>query len=526
MYTYIIIDDEELIRKGTIKKLEPMKEQVSCIGEAGDGKEGLELISRLHPDFVILDMQMPGVNGMELLPSLSHSYPEMPLIVISGYRNFDYIKQAITSSALEYLLKPFSRDAIQEVVKKAIGRIKNRSHIYDQIKSSEQEKEQAQYEYDIQLIKNLILGYQTGNAELTSKKLGYIVENHAFCIMAAEFSSPEAASGIRNILHDFGLEDLLLIFSSPSNENLFLLLLFVPDHNHKTSARMVSQIVHDVLPHCGEQDEYITIGISRFYSSIPELNRAYTESLSALNQQVVSEHSRKCYYYDENIQAHPVCWEKEEELLFRIEAGMEKEVAQLTEEMFEYYQTIPDCTLSDVKYHCYLMSDQCRKILDNYIQTSGSLKSSSSMQNVVSNIFSLKDLMIYYRQFFLNLTKMIRPNSVYSIDDVIEKIKIYIQRNYQKNLSQEYLSSLFYINRSYLSTLFRERTGEKFVNYINHVRISKSLELLVNTDKKMYQIARSVGYDNVKYYFRIFKKQMKMTPDEYRSVYSKSGKES
>ena len=96
MYTYIVIDDESLIRKGTIKKLQPMEDLISCIGEADNGKAGIELIQEVHPDFVILDMQMPIMGGKELLPYLAENYPEMPLIVISGYRDFDYVKQAIS----------------------------------------------------------------------------------------------------------------------------------------------------------------------------------------------------------------------------------------------------------------------------------------------------------------------------------------------------------------------------------------------------------------------------------------------
>ena len=92
MYTYIVIDDESLIRKGTIKKLQPMEEQITCIGEADNGKAGIELIQEVHPDIVILDMQMPIMGGKELLPYLAENYPDMPLIVISGYRDFDYVK--------------------------------------------------------------------------------------------------------------------------------------------------------------------------------------------------------------------------------------------------------------------------------------------------------------------------------------------------------------------------------------------------------------------------------------------------
>lgn len=141
------------------------------------------------------------------------------------------------------------------------------------------------------------------------------------------------------------------------------------------------------------------------------------------------------------------------------------------------------------------------------------------MLNVVNHIFTLAELEDYYLQFFLNLTTLLKPNSVYAIDDVIEKIQIYIQRNYQKNLTQDFISSLFYINRSYLSTLFKARTGQKFIDYLNDIRISRSQELLRHSDKKMYQIARSVGYDNVKYFFRIFKKKNGESPEQWRLRY-------
>lgn len=81
MYTYVIIDDEPLIRRGTKKKLEPLSHLLTCCGEASDGREGLELVRQLKPDIVILDMQMPVMDGTELLPALSEEFPSTALIV-------------------------------------------------------------------------------------------------------------------------------------------------------------------------------------------------------------------------------------------------------------------------------------------------------------------------------------------------------------------------------------------------------------------------------------------------------------
>lgn len=138
------------------------------------------------------------------------------------------------------------------------------------------------------------------------------------------------------------------------------------------------------------------------------------------------------------------------------------------------------------------------------------------MQAIVNTLFTIEDIKKYYEQFFLNVTNMLRDKSVYTTNELIDRILIYIQRNYQRNLTEEFIASLFYLNRSYLSQLFRQKTGEKFIDYLNDIRIDKAKELLVSTDRKMYQIAKSAGYSNTKYFFRIFKKKTGITPEQYR----------
>ena len=199
MYTYIVIDDESLIRKGTIKKLQPMEEQITCIGEADNGKAGIELIQEVHPDIVILDMQMPIMGGKELLPYLAESYPDMPLIVISGYRDFDYVKQAISAAAIDYILKPFSKEAIQDCISRAIERLED-SQTLSRVTDSDEEKEAAYYDYDIQHLTNLILGYHVGEGSISSKRLNFINDTHQLVLLTLYFESPSQIQEV-NIQH-------------------------------------------------------------------------------------------------------------------------------------------------------------------------------------------------------------------------------------------------------------------------------------------------------------------------------------
>ena len=119
MYTYVVIDDEPLIRRGILKKLENYP-GIQCVAQASNGKAALELIEEKDPDFVITDMKMPIMDGTQLLPVLSTQYPEKYIIVISGYKDFDYAKEALRAKTLDYIVKPFSREALCSAVDKAV----------------------------------------------------------------------------------------------------------------------------------------------------------------------------------------------------------------------------------------------------------------------------------------------------------------------------------------------------------------------------------------------------------------------
>lgn len=508
MYRYIIVDDESLIRQGIKKQLEPLSDRLCCAGEAENGKSAIELIEAVKPDIIILDMQMPIMDGTRLLPWLTEHYPGLQIVVISGYKDFDYIKFAISANAVDYVLKPFSRQQIQETVLKAVGRLENTVAMNNQILSSTEQKEQAYYECDVQMLKNLILGYHNDTTAISSQKLNFINNSHNLILLMLNTKKPAAELSIQPYLEDSGYGDLALYLPHLNNLHLGFIILFVPEHSAGQGTRLCRQIMEE-LPDC-------CFGVSATHKSLLELHTAFEESCSALNSRKLCGAGNACHFYDGEAEPKAVTWARTDEFLFRMEAGLSGEVARLIEELHTFHQSIPELTLADVKFHYYSLTNQCWPIMNYY---SKQYKPSISMQNVVKSIFDPEELKNYYSRFFQNLSEILKENSVYAAEgaDTIEKIKIYIQRNYQKNLTIELIASFFYLNASYFSHLFRQRTGEKFVDYLNRTRIEKSKELLRNSDRKMYQIARAVGYDNVKYFFRVFKKREGMTPEQYRA---------
>lgn len=515
MYNYIIIDDESLIRKGTQKKLAAL-EQIVCVGEASNGKEGMELVASAKPDFVILDMQMPVMNGTALLSHLSKEYPDLPLIVISGFKDFDYIKHAISANAIDYILKPFSKEAIQACVLDTIGRLEHRNTIQNQIISSAEEKESAYYEHDCQMLKNLIWGYHTDSTTVSSSRLSFVNETHHMCLITIVYTHAPVNHALPEWLDENGFGDLALYLSSPTNAPLDFLILFMPENSPLSHERLTEQVLDALSGYLKQKSIDSIMGISNTHKDLKQLHEAFLESSAALNCQPLVPSNQKHYFYSEEKEPRVLNWSDQEEFLFRVETGMTEEVRLLTDKLMTWFQKQPDITLQDAKYYCYQLSTQCQSVLNYYLNQNDFKSGSTSMQNVVNHIFSLEELHAYYLQCFLNITDLLKHQSIYAVDDVVEKIQIYMQRNYQKNLTQEFLSCLFYMNRSYLSTLFKNKTGKKFVDYLNDIRIEKAKELLRQSDRKMYQIAKSVGYDNIKYFFRIFKKKEGVTPEQYR----------
>ena len=515
MYRFILIDDEELIRKGTLKKLESLSDSIICVGEADNGQSAINLIEEVCPDFIITDMQMPVMHGLDLLPYLAEHHPDISMIVISGFRDFDYIKMAISSNAVEYLLKPFSAEDIQKAVKELIANLESKSTLTNHIRSIEEEKELSYYDYDLATLQGLILGYHTTFSELRSEKLNRINRTHRFILFSINYINDAIQDLLKDWLFENGFGELALYLSDIDCARGFI-ILFLPHKNALSTDKLISQIIDSLHSLSSYSNSKPIVGISTVHNSLSELGIAYKETINAIDCSEVKSLENRDYRFTSIPSAVDFIWDKEDEFLFRVEAGMSNEVLILLSELFELYNTTKGLRLTDVKNHLYSLTEQCRLFLNRYMKFSDTGTGESSVLSAMNNMFTLDDLYMYFKQSFTNISKLLQSKNIYAVNDSVEKVQIYIKNNYQKNLTQDFIASLFYLNRSYLSTAFRKKTGVKFIDYLNDVRIEAAEALLEKSDKKMSYIASAVGYDNVKYFFRIFKKRVGLTPEEYR----------
>lgn len=158
MYTFIIVDDEPLIRQGLLKKITAVDERLDFLGEADNGEDALEMIDAVDPQIIFTDMRMPVMDGKSLLRRLQSDFPDKKIIVISGHSDFEYMQEAISARAVHYLLKPFNRDEIRTAISKAVAALESEQSAKAAAQNITREAEQLSVLGDLQALLHYIIG--------------------------------------------------------------------------------------------------------------------------------------------------------------------------------------------------------------------------------------------------------------------------------------------------------------------------------------------------------------------------------
>ena len=520
MYRYIIIDDEPLTRKGTIEKLSPLSDVLQCIGEAENGEYGLALIEELHPDLVITDMKMPVMDGLSLLPVMAERYPDISLIVISGYQDFEYMRQAIHANAADYILKPFSGQEIISTAEKAIRQMTLKEQQRSEKTMISENYEHTQITYDMGIIRNMIEGYASDAAPFVSQKIRMMFQNRDFLLITLYCERGSLAEEpISAFLRDNHYGDSILYLPHSRVENLGFLVLTLPRGDLIPSKIYSRQIIRGISSLFWSEKQKVLYGISALHPSLADLSAAYKETARALDLATAQSPENILEYQNENIPPKRLSWPHTDELIFCVESGSTKEAGQLVDALFSYYNGISGLSLADIKFNCYHISSQLRYMLSYSIPELQVIRTEASAQSTLDTIFSVSGLHTYYRSYFTNIAQNLAAQDIYGDADLVNNVKTYIEHYYQKNISVELAASLFHVNRSYLSHIFKKRLGISFIDYLNQIRVSHAKELLTSSDKKMYQIALLSGYNNVRYFFRAFKKVEGVTPEQFRKAH-------
>lgn len=482
MKTVLIVEDEKLIRQGIRTMIQRSGVPVEMIIECNNGEMALEMLQSQKVDVMFTDIRMPKMNGIELVQKIQE-LPEKPIIIaVSGYADFSYAVEMLRLGAREYLLKPVEREKLQGLMKKLEQEI-----------AESQENNRTTKRLGHQQLKYLMLNERITEEELRTMQSEYESEFdlHAYYVYAVNPRETEAVEEQYIYLHNVEGYDVYLV----SEKNAPLLL-----------KNELAQ-------------EYV--GISAIHSGIRELRAAYQEAVDARQHAFCA--NRAVFRTGEDGKHIPEDFYEqgkrqigEEVKLRRVQLLGTDKTEELVKTWNGLFYAAKNEWIAPVDFSA-CMDHFFREVRKTYRNM---LMDEEENLKRLADYYSFSALAVWQTEFMewlLNLHE--RINSRFDTSKNQQKIKRaieYIQKNYDKDLNMAVVSNYISMNYSLFSSLFKEYTGNNFVNYLKGIRMEKAKELLAETDLRIVEISAQIGYDNEKHFMKTFKASCGVSPSEYR----------
>ncbi|MBN2618001.1 MAG: response regulator transcription factor [Spirochaetales bacterium] len=497
MIDIIIADDEKLIREG-LKTIINWEEQgFKIVAVARDGDECLDLLKHHKPDACIIDIRMPGKTGLDVIKEIRGDGLNTHFIILSGYKDFGYVKKALTYHADNYLLKPLDEDELIESL--------------NQVKKFIEAEKTA---YDPLNIDRLVKTYFRSFLGLSTEKQpdlnpSYINwESYQFLLInLPKESNLKLEEWLSN-------NNMGIVLSTGVTTTILLKKYYLRSAGIKTINELFSEFLKG-KPYDG--------CLSRSVKNIHELPDALDDVEELFNNRFLSSHSgiTSNFYY----KPYPKIKYGELDLKSGIqviqkliEVGNEQQIA-LTIHNFSLDMIYEEYNESMIKNWFSELSVAAimSVVSDNNLPDDRVIGSSELIMIIqgCTRLFELEN------KLSTILYNAINRQEIQSTETIIKKMKFMVEKHYMDNLKLKDLSDVLNYNSAYLGKLFKTEVGESFSCYLDKYRIERSKDLL-QSGLKVYQVAKKVGYSYVDYFHAKFKKYEGISPMEYKTQAEKN----
>ena len=511
LYKVLMVDDEEVVRHGLRYMLDWKALGFRIANDVGSTAEALQLLENNHYDVLLTDIQMPGKNGLELIAEIRQRSPEIKIVILSGYDSFEYAVTAMRYGVEDYLLKPFSRDRAQAVFSKLADKLAQESQQRTQQHASAQ---LAVSHFLYHLVQNdyrsteRIMDLENALGlvfPLRMMLVNFCFKNYADHIAAHWNGNGNVLfSNIYDAMRNALSADFDMISCQIGNN----CILVVPKMEHRQAEELLMQQA-DVLRH--ECD----IGVSEPVENIWELSVAYCQTIEALNQA-----QRTVNFYQGNAPAAYTLNSRllacQNEILHCLECGRAEQLSSLTQKVFEI---LGNQSVNYIYNWCLNSIHTAIEYFDIEKEKTGRINyhlflNAAAQENLVTM------LRTFYEEQLREILRILQRLANDPNKRMIEKACEIIQHRYaESSFSLNAVADEINISYGYLCTIFKQVTGEKFMDYLLRVRMQNARRMLLEGGCKIYEIAQQTGYNSARYFTLTFRKYYDMTPSEYIKKY-------
>jgi two-component system response regulator YesN len=532
-----LVEDEMVIRRGIKNSIDWEKEGYIFCGEASDGELAYPMIIKEKPDILITDIRMPFMDGLELCKLVKKELPNIKILILSGYDEFDYAKEAIRLGVTEYLLKPISSGKLLEALNGVSESIRREKEDKDLVrKYMEEMRENTEHEKQ-KFFEQMIAGnLSMADALETGKKYEMNLSAGMYNLLLFRFTLGKENRKSGELLGEaeYAIEKLTerleYVFEFQRGVEGWAFLLMA-DNEEQMSERVkeLSKDLEEIMKN------YSTIayfgGIGQPVARLRELEESFREAERALAARFTMELNRIISVEDirmaQNVDTLDDIEitsfgeiEKTRTMLEKfLNNGAEDEIDEFVD---VYINELPEENLKSVLMRQYIIMDAyivmmsfCEKIegIEGEMQAQ-----SEELKNSMKTIQTLEEIKNYIRMLLKKIIGVRDTISGRRYSNIIEIAKDQIRKTYMSDeISLNTIAAEVGMSPSYFSSIFSKEIGKTFVEYLTEIRMDRAKELLMCSSMKTSEIGYEVGYKDPHYFSYIFKKTQNCTPKEFRA---------
>jgi|GEM_PF-1515244 len=543
MIRVLIVDDEPLVRMGIKSTLSMCNCDIEIAGEVANGLKAVEIMKKAEVDLVLTDIKMPEMNGVELIKWIRQNNPGIKAVVLSCYNDFEYVREAFTFGALDYILKyDIEVASINNIIKRVKNEIeRERKEVND---FEEINKWQGKNDTNLKVLKNDLMkelfrnGYSLERTVIEEqfRKLGFNIEPEGqFRVVCLDVyntgdfdsrrigkSSTQYTHEIINAVSEYLKKVCSFEIFAETMYRYLIIMDFSGTHNKPHTDNELLEIINHVQHLLFKYlNISVSIGVSGELSGYFSLTSLYQQALTAVEQKFFKAPGHIEFFYENK---HSMGSAQSGKGINNLKAKVIKEIAEenfyeiinLLEQIKEEILSCEDISILEAKLAYVSFMEMIKVQYNKDLQNLNPGRLEDLNRNIMQMDF-LEEIHELVVDIIIDLTSVkVGTLSKKDYCEAVLKAINYVNMHYSnESLGLNHIADKIGYSSSYLSRIFRQETGKYIVDYINEVRVQQAKKMLENPKNKVYQVAEKLGYNNYNYFSKVFKRFTGISPSEY-----------
>ena len=499
-YKVLLVDDEEEVMDTIEHRISWNEMGFEVIGKARNGVKALEISEKMQPDVVITDIKMPYMDGLELARNLKQDNPDMRILILTGFDEFEYAREAVHLEIEEYILKPVNPDDFHKVIQKAEKEI-------DRRKKKESQEIKGKNFLQQYFLQNYLYSGKTETLEKAKDMIDLDKWNGWHCGILIESDVAFFDTAEENLENEIQKELRRVCFYLNLNARQSLLLF----QDVYCDYQLVANHLYNYMKRKYRDSFYLAV--SRKFEGC--------ECLPEILEQLEQQMEEKFYHLEKHVFSN-----EDDVLKLSVGEVQDSQIMQMiseditrkdTEQLRRHFECLKEKYHDNTQYSAMYIKFVFSNVIQELFQEN-QFSGERRLEQEVERLYKCKNIMeiLAVTEDNIKEYEAFLERSMSTSRNEVATVKNYIYQHYEEDLNLEMLAEKVYLSSGYLSFIFKKETGMNLNRYIRVFRMEKAKELLCSTNMKVAQISERVGFANVSYFCRSFREYYGSSPESYR----------